>query len=161
MSRPISISNFEAEVECADMMEKNGRPSRRLVALLVALSVILVIGALSPFIFHYLYTAYAVSAATSNNERTAEFFAARLQQGWGTELPAASEVKSSVGEVAIFSSARGTQNLVLKVAVTTGKENLIGSTTFIRCYTLTFERLRSGGFQHTVEPLAGCPYEDG
>ncbi|MEV4018226.1 hypothetical protein AB0J35_47795 [Nonomuraea angiospora] len=128
-------------------------PKGCLITLLAALA----IGVLSPFILGYLYKA----SAASHNAEVAELFATRLPQEWGAELPSADAVKGRPGEISIFSSAREPQGLLLKISVVTAKEDLFGQSTFVRCYTLAFDRVPAGGFRHTVEDLPGCPYEEG
>ncbi|GAA3115762.1 hypothetical protein GCM10020001_039090 [Nonomuraea salmonea] len=60
-----------------------------------------------------------------------------------------------------FSSTRNPQGLLLKIAVVTPKENLFGQSTFVRCYTLTYDHAPAGGFRHILEDLPECPYEEG
>ncbi|MEV0626366.1 hypothetical protein [Nonomuraea wenchangensis] len=134
-------------------MKGRTMPKGCLITLLAALA----IGVLSPFVLGYLYAA----SAASHNEEVAELFATRLPQKWGTELPSAGAVTGWPGEISVFSSAREPQRLLLQIAVVTAKENLFGQSTFVRCYTLAFDRLPAGGVRHRVEDLPGCPYEEG
>ncbi|MEU4516251.1 hypothetical protein AB0G05_42740 [Nonomuraea wenchangensis] len=134
-------------------MKGRTMPKGCLITLLAALA----IGVLSPFVLGYLYAA----SAASYNEEVAELFATRLPQKWGTELPSASAVTGWPGEISVFSSTREPQRLLLQIAVVTAKGNLFGQSTFVRCYTLAFDRLPAGGVRHRVEDLPGCPYEEG